>query len=247
MAERPVVVRTLDIGGDKQIPYLDIGREANPFLGWRAIRICLDRPDLFNTQLRALLRASPGHDVRIMFPMVATIGEVRAAKQAFQAAMQAVKAEGYPVAEHIQLGIMVEIPSTVILADQFAREVDFFSIGTNDLTQYTFAADRGNERVAHLGDACHPAVLRQIHHVIEAGHQNHIWVGLCGELASDPGGIPLLLGLGLDEFSISPAAIPHAKSILRCWLAAEAQRIAKAALELESAEQVRELVREASP
>jgi phosphoenolpyruvate-protein phosphotransferase len=247
MAQRPVVVRTLDIGGDKEIPYLKMAHEENPFLGWRAIRICLDQPDLFKTQLRALLRASSGHDVRIMFPMVATLGEVRAAKQAFYEAKREIESDGHPFSQKIQLGIMVEVPSVVVMADRFAREVDFFSIGTNDLTQYTFAADRGNERVVYLSDPCHPAVLRQIKRVIEVGHQSGIWVGLCGEMAGDPDGVPILLGLGLDEFSISSAGIPHAKAIIRGWTMAAAERLADDVLELESAEEVRELVRKSSP
>ena len=245
MGTHPIVVRTLDIGGDKEIPYLDIGVEANPFLGWRAIRICMDRPEILRTQLRALILASPGHDLRIMFPMVATLREIRFAKQVFLEASQEIIAEGNRTEENIQIGMMVEIPSVAVLADQFAKEVDFFSIGTNDLTQYTFAADRGNERVAHLGDPCHPAVLRQIQRVIEAGHGRGIWVGLCGEMGSDPEGIPVLLGLGLDEFSLSPGAIPHAKTILRHWTVSAAEGVAQAALDLEDAKQVRELVRKA--
>jgi len=243
MGTRPVVVRTLDIGGDKEIPYLEIRREANPFLGWRAIRICIDQPEMLKTQIRALLRASPGHDVRIMFPMVSTLREVRLARQIFDQSCLELSARGQPVGGHIQIGIMVEIPSVAILAEKFAELVDFFSIGTNDLTQYTFAADRGNERVAHLGDPCHPAVLRQIARVIEAGHARSIWVGLCGEMGGDPEGIPILLGLGLDEFSISSSAIPHAKAILRSWSVSKAQLVAQAALDAEDAEAVRSLVR----
>jgi phosphoenolpyruvate-protein phosphotransferase len=239
MGQRPIVVRTLDVGGDKEIPYLRLGTEANPFLGWRAIRVCLDRPDFFKRQLRAILRASQGHDVRIMFPMIATLDEVSAAKGLFGEAKAEVLGAGYSIAESFQLGIMVEIPSTVVLADRFARQVDFFSIGTNDLTQYTMAADRGNNHVAHLTDPCHPAVLRQIKRVIEEGHKAGIWVGLCGELGGDPAGIPILLGLGLDEFSIAPSAIPHAKAILREWTMSDARQVAAAVLDLDSADQVR--------
>ena len=247
MGERPVVVRTLDVGGDKELPYLDLGQEANPFLGWRAIRMCLDQPDFFKIQLRALLRSSPGHDLRIMFPMIATLEEVRSAKTLLDESRDEVCASGAAVADSIQLGIMVEIPSVAVLADQFAKEVDFFSIGTNDLTQYTMAAERTNEKVAHLGDACHPAVLRQIRSVLQAAHNEGIWVGLCGELAGDPDAIPILLGLGLDEFSMAPASVPHTKTILRCWSKAEAAKLAEEVLDYESAENVRERVRKTQP
>ncbi len=246
MGERPVVVRTLDVGGDKELPYLDLGSEANPFLGWRAIRMCLDRPDFFKIQLRALLRASPGHDLRIMFPMIATVEEVRSAKILLVAASDEVKAGGHDIADKLQIGIMVEIPSVVVLADQFAREVDFFSIGTNDLTQYTMAAERTNDRVAHLSDAIHPAILRQIQRVIEAAHENGIWVGLCGELAGDPEAIPILLGLGLDEFSMAPASIPRAKALIRRWSQADAAKLAQEAINLDSASVVREIARSAN-
>ena len=246
MGDRPTVVRTLDVGGDKEIHYLNLAPEANPCLGSRAIRLCLDQPELFKTQLRAILRASPGRDVRIMFPMIATLDEVRSAKRIFQEARQEVVRAGHPIAERIQLGIMVEIPSTVVLADQFAKEVDFFSIGTNDLTQYTMAADRGNTHVAHLTDPCHPAVLRQIKRVVEEGHKAGIWVGLCGELGGDPAGIPVLLGLGLDEFSIAPSTIPHAKAMLREWTRRDASQVAAAVLDLDSAEKVRAYVQSAS-
>jgi phosphotransferase system enzyme I (PtsI) len=246
MEGRPVVVRTLDVGGDKELPYLDLGQEANPFLGWRAIRMCLDRPEFFKIQLRALLRASPGHDLRIMFPMIATLDEVRRARALLEEARTDLEQAGQPVAKRIQIGIMVEIPAVAVLADQFSREVDFFSIGTNDLTQYTMAAERTNDRVAHLGDAAHPAILRQIGKVIEAAHAEGIWVGLCGELAGDPQAIPVLLGLGLDEFSMAPSSIPRAKVILRRWSKAAARTLAKEVLELDSAAAVRERVLAAS-
>jgi phosphotransferase system enzyme I (PtsI) len=242
MDDRPVVVRTLDVGGDKELPYLDLGSEANPFLGYRAIRMCLDRAEFFKVQLRALLRASPGHDLRIMFPMIATLDEVRRARALLDETRGDLEDEGLDVAAEIQIGIMVEIPAVAVLADQFAREVDFFSIGTNDLTQYTMAAERTNDRVAYLGDAAHPAVLRQIGKVIEAAHAQGIWVGLCGELAGDPQAIPVLLGLGLDEFSMAPASIPRAKVVLRNWSMADAQQLAGEVLELDSAEAVRERV-----
>lgn len=247
MGDRPVVVRTLDIGGDKHLPYLDLGHETNPFMGWRAIRMCLDRPDFFKIQLRALLRAGPGHDLRIMFPMIATLEEVRRAKALLEQAREELIAAGAKPAQNYQVGIMVEIPSVAVLADQFAREVDFFSIGTNDLTQYTMAAERTNEKVAYLGDACHPAVLRQIDRVLAAAHEAGIWVGLCGELAGDPDAIPILLGLGLDEFSMAPSSIPHAKAVLSQWSHRGAQSLAEQALDLDAASAVRALVRDALP
>ncbi len=247
MEGRPVVVRTLDVGGDKELPYLNLGHEANPFLGWRAIRMCLDQPDFFKIQLRALLRASPGHDLRIMFPMIATLDEVRRARTLFEEARDEVEAAGHPIADQIQVGIMVEVPSVVVLADLFAREVDFFSIGTNDLTQYTMAAERTNEKVAHLSDACHPAILRQIKRILEAAHVEGIWVGLCGELAGDPDAVPILIGLGLDEFSMAPSSIPHAKAIIRNWSLVQAQQLAALVIDLDSAAAVRECVRGYSP
>jgi phosphotransferase system enzyme I (PtsI) len=246
MESRPVVVRTLDVGGDKDLPYLDLGVEANPFLGWRAIRMCLDRPDFFKIQLRALLRASPGHDLRIMFPMIATLDEVRRSKTILDEARQEVIEANYEVAENIQVGIMVEIPAVSVMADLFAKEVDFFSIGTNDLTQYTMAAERTNEKVAHLGDAAHPAIFRQIDAVIRAAHAEGIWVGLCGELAGDPDAIPILLGLDLDEFSMSPISIPRAKATIRTWSKEFARLVAEEALDLDSGEAVRALIRERS-
>jgi len=243
MEDRPVVVRTLDVGGDKAIPYLDLGEEANPFLGWRAIRMTLDEPDFFKIQLRALLRATPDHDLRIMFPMVATLVELRDARKLLEESRDEVIKAGHEVAENVQIGIMVEIPSVVVLADRFAKEVDFFSIGTNDLTQYTMAAERTNEKVAHLGDACHPAVLRQIQRVIEAAHEEGIWVGLCGELAGDADAIPILLGLGLDEFSMAPGSIPRAKDIIRNWDSERAQALVPTVLDMDTAEEVRRYIR----
>lgn len=243
MGPRPVVVRTLDVGGDKDLPYLDLGREANPFLGWRAIRMCLDRPEFFLTQLRALLRAGVGSDLRIMFPMVSTLEEVRRAKALLEQARQQLSQQGIPSAGRVQVGIMVEVPSVAILADLFAREVDFFSIGTNDLTQYTLAAERTNDRVAHLSDALHPAVLRQVQQVIQAAHGQGIWVGMCGELAGEPDAIPILLGLGLDEFSVAAPLVPRAKAIVRRWSVTSARPLALEAVQQESAAAVRALVR----
>lgn len=243
MEKRAVVVRTLDVGGDKDVPYYDFGTEDNPFLGYRGIRVMLDHPQDLKAQIRALLRASPNHDLRIMFPMIATLDEVRRAKECFEEARQEVLGRAQPVAERIQIGIMVEVPSVVQLADLFAREVDFFSIGTNDLTQYTLAAERGNKRVAHLNDPCHPAILRQISWVVSAAHQAGIWVGVCGEMAGDLQAIPILLGLGVDELSMAAAQIPSAKQTIRRWAFEAAQALAKETLHCDSAAAVRQTVR----
>ena len=241
---RPLIIRTLDIGGDKSVAYLNIGEEANPFLGWRAIRISLSQPELFKQQLRAILRVAAEYPVKIMFPMIATLDEFRRAKSLLAEAQQELVTRKESHAEKIETGMMVEIPAVAQMADLFAREVDFFSIGTNDLTQYTFAVDRTNAKVASLADACHPAVLRQIRHVIETAHLNNVWVGVCGELAGDPDAIPILLGLGLDELSMSHPSIPMAKEIIRAWSMPQAQSLAEQALKLESAEAVRMLIKE---
>jgi multiphosphoryl transfer protein len=243
MEERPVVVRTLDIGGDKMLPYWSLPHEQNPFLGWRAIRICLERPDIFKPQLVALLRAAPGHDIRIMFPMIATLEEIRAAKAAVEEARAVLRSRGARLPQKVQLGMMVEIPSAAVMADAFAREVDFFSIGTNDLTQYTMAAERTNAHVAYLGDAIHPAILRLIKQVTEAAHAAGRWVGICGELGGDAEAIPLLLGIGVDELSMAPALIPQAKAILRTWDTPSAHRLAEQSLRLDNAQAVRAKVR----
>lgn len=247
MEDRPVVVRTLDIGGDKPLPYLPMEKEENPFLGWRGIRLCLDRLEVFRPHLRAILRAGHGRDLRIMFPMIASLEEVQRGIAEVKLVSKALETDGLDYCSTPQLGIMVEVPSTVTLADRFAPEVDFFSIGTNDLTQYTFAAERGNPRVANLGDAAHPAILRQIQRVIEAAHAAGTWVGLCGELAGAEHAIPILLGLGLDEFSMAPPFIPHAKSVIRKWDLASARALAEASLELDTAQQVRDLVADREP
>ncbi|MCQ3936410.1 MAG: phosphoenolpyruvate--protein phosphotransferase [Chloroflexi bacterium] len=242
MGSRPVVVRTLDVGGDKEVPYLDFGHEANPFLGYRAIRISLDHPDDFKVQLRALLRAGAGHDLRIMFPMIASLEEVIKAKGLLAEAQMELRSAGREMAENVQIGIMVEIPSVALLAERFAREVNFFSIGTNDLTQYTLAAERGNKRVSHLNDPCHPAVLKEIQQVVLAAHRAGIWVGVCGEMAGDSQAIPILLGLGVDELSMSPRQIPSAKQVVRNWSLADAQELARRALEMDNARAVRRMI-----
>lgn len=243
MEGKPVVVRTLDIGGDKELPYLDLPKEMNPFLGFRAVRLCLDRKDIFRTQLRALLRASTYGNLRIMFPMIATLDEFREAKALLLEEQEKLVAEGITVSDSIQLGIMVEIPSTAVLADQFAKEVDFFSIGTNDLIQYTMAADRMNERVSYLYQPYNPAILRLVKMVIDAAHKEGRWAGMCGEMAGDATAIPLLLGLGLDEFSMSATSILPARSQISKLSKAEMKVLAEQALEQQTAEQVVKLVR----
>jgi phosphoenolpyruvate-protein kinase (PTS system EI component) len=210
-----VILRTLDIGGDKNLPYLNLPKEMNPFLGFRAIRLCLARPEIFKPQLKAALRAGVGHQLKIMFPMVATVAEVRAAKAILEECRDEILSSGQPIADQIDIGIMVEIPAAVITADQLAAEVDFFSIGTNDLSQYTMAADRTSNSVSVLANAFQPAVLRLIRDVVNTAHQHSKWVGICGELGGEPLAVPLLLGLGLDELSMNPPAIPLAKQILR--------------------------------
>lgn len=215
MKGKPVVVRTLDIGGDKELPYLNLPEEMNPFLGFRAIRLCLEQTDLFRTQLRALLRASSYGNLKVMFPMISNLEEFRAAKALLLEVKEELTTEGVEVSDSIEVGIMVEIPSTAVMADQFAKEVDFFSIGTNDLIQYTMAADRMNERVSYLYQPYNPAILRLIKMVIDASHKEGKWTGMCGEMAGDEIAIPILLGLGLDEFSMSATSILPARTQIK--------------------------------
>ncbi len=207
MQGKPVVVRTLDIGGDKQLPYLELPSEMNPFLGYRAIRLCLQEQKMFRSQLRALLRASVYGNLKIMFPMIATVDEFRAAKELLYEEKKRLVSSGAAVSETIEIGLMIEIPSAAIIADIFAQEADFLSIGTNDLIQYTVAVDRMNENVSALYQPCHPAVLRLIKMVIDAAKQHGKWVGMCGEMAGDKVAVPILLGLGLDEFSMDASSI----------------------------------------
>ncbi|WP_026566281.1 phosphoenolpyruvate--protein phosphotransferase [Bacillus sp. UNC41MFS5] len=243
---KPVVVRTLDIGGDKELPYLDLPKEMNPFLGFRAIRLCLEEQGIFRTQLRALLRASNYGNLKIMFPMIATLDEFRAAKTILEEEKQKLLAEGQKVAEGIELGIMVEIPSTAILADQFAKEVDFFSIGTNDLIQYTMAADRMNQRVSYLYQPYSPSILRLVKMVIDASHAQGKWTGMCGEMAGDETAIPVLIGLGLDEFSMSATSILKARSQIRNLKKSDMEKLAQEVLNMQTTDQVIEAVNAAT-
>ncbi|MER2169266.1 MAG: phosphoenolpyruvate--protein phosphotransferase [Psychrobacillus psychrodurans] len=242
MEGKPVVIRTLDIGGDKKLPYLQLPEELNPFLGLRAIRLCLQEQDLFRTQLRALLRASCFGNLKIMFPMIATLEEFREAKQLLLEEKKKLQELGISVADTIEVGIMVEIPSTAILANQFAKEVDFLSIGTNDLIQYTLAADRMNERVSYLYQPYNPAILGLIKLVIDAAHAQGKWVGMCGEMAGDSIAIPLLVGLGLDEFSMSPSSVLKARDQINQLRQSEMKELVKIALSMESSEQVKSYV-----
>ncbi|BAD75281.1 phosphoenolpyruvate-protein phosphotransferase [Geobacillus kaustophilus HTA426] len=238
MGGKPVVVRTLDIGGDKELPYLHLPKEMNPFLGFRAIRLCLEMQDMFRTQLRALLRASVHGNLKIMFPMIATLDEFRQAKAILLEEKEALLRQGVPVADGIEVGMMVEIPAAAVMADQFAREVDFFSIGTNDLIQYTMAADRMNERVSYLYQPYNPAILRLISYVIDAAHREGKWVGMCGEMAGDPIAIPILLALGLDEFSMSATSILPARAQLKRLSKEDAVCVKETVLSLGTAEEV---------
>lgn len=243
MGDKPVVARTIDIGGDKQLPHWKLPNELNPFLGLRATRLALQEKDIFKIQLRALLRASKFGNLKIMFPMIATLEEFRQAKKVLLDEKKKLLQQGVDIAEKIDIGIMVEIPSAVMLAKEFAKEVDFFSIGTNDLIQYTFAADRMNENVSYLYQPYHPAILAFIKLVIDAAHREGKIVGMCGEMAGDPVAIPLLLGLGLDEFSMSSSSILQARSLIRQLRKDDMKKLAEEALSLPSAEAVEILVR----
>jgi phosphotransferase system enzyme I (PtsI) len=243
MNGKPVVIRTLDIGGDKELPYLDLPKESNPFLGQRALRLCLERPELFRTQLRALLRASRYGNLKIMFPMIAVMEELLEAKRYLEEEKQKLLSEGVEVAERIEVGMMIEVPAAAVSADLFAKEVDFFSIGTNDLIQYTMAADRMNETVSYLYQPCHPSVLRLIRMVIEAGKREGKWVGMCGEMAGDSSAIPILLGLGLYEFSMSAGSILPARELIAGLSHGDWQSLAAQVMELTSQEAIQQFVR----
>ncbi|ABR47465.1 phosphoenolpyruvate-protein phosphotransferase [Alkaliphilus metalliredigens QYMF] len=244
MEEKPVIIRTLDIGGDKELPYLNLPKELNPFLGYRAIRICLDQPEIFKVQLRALLRASVYGNLKIMYPMISSVEEVRAANEILQEVRGELDQKGIEYSKEIEVGIMVEIPATVVIGDMLIKEVDFFSIGTNDLIQYTTAVDRMNEKISHLYEPFHPAILRMIKMVIDHAHGGGKWAGMCGEMAGDPKIVPILLGLGLDEFSMSPISILQARKIIRGLSYSEMKKIAEKALNFPTAAEVKKFVAE---
>lgn len=243
MNGKPVVIRTLDIGGDKELSYMELPKEANPFLGQRALRLCLERPELFRTQLRALLRASSYGNLKIMFPMIAALSELRDAKALLEEEKAKLQAEGIAVSDKIEIGMMVEIPAAAVSADLFAKEVDFFSIGTNDLIQYTMAADRMNETVSYLYQPCNPSVLRLVRMVIEAARKEGKWVGMCGEMAGDESAIPLLLGLGLHEFSMSASSILPARAQIGGLDQKRWSQLAEQALTMATQDEIQDFVR----
>ncbi|MDD4781822.1 MAG: phosphoenolpyruvate--protein phosphotransferase [Tissierellia bacterium] len=238
MKEKPVIIRTMDIGGDKEVSYMDIPKEMNPFLGYRAIRVCLVDTDMFKTQLKAILRASVYGNAKIMFPMISTVQELKDAKKIYEQAKDELRQKKIPFKDNIEIGIMIEIPSAAIISDILAKEVDFFSIGTNDLIQYTMAVDRMNSKLAHLYSQYHPALLRLIKSIITNAHNAGIWVGMCGEAAGDPKLIPVFVGMGLDEFSMNSPSILRARYIIRDLNKKEMDKIADDVINIETAMEV---------
>lgn len=244
MNGKQVVVRTMDIGGDKKLPYLPLPDEQNPFLGYRAIRLCLDQQEIFRTQLRALLRASKYGKLAIMFPMIATVQEFKDAKEIFEEEKAALVAKDVEVADDIQVGMMMEIPAAAMIADKLAKYADFFSIGTNDLIQYSMAADRGNERVSYLYQPTNPSILRLVKNIIDASHKEGKWTGMCGEMAGDQTAVPLLLGLGLDEYSMSATSILKTRSFIKKLSTEKMKELVNKALDCETEAEVQALVKE---
>ncbi|WP_028547295.1 phosphoenolpyruvate--protein phosphotransferase [Paenibacillus sp. UNC451MF] len=245
--DQPVIIRTLDIGGDKELPYLDLPKEANPFLGYRAIRMCLEETELFKTQLRAIVKASAYGNVKLMFPMIATLQELRQAKQLLAEVQNELDLENIAFNRDMEVGLMIEVPGAALIADQLAKEADFFSIGTNDLVQYVMAADRMNERLAYLTEPFQPAVLRIINHVIKAAHHEGKWVGMCGEMAGNLTAVPILLGMGLDEFSMSGGSVLAARALLHKLDRTEMKQLAEDVLQMTSAEQIKSYVESKVP
>lgn len=243
MSPKSIIIRTMDLGGDKFLSQLEIPREMNPFMGWRAIRFCLARPDIFKVQLRAILRASASGNLKIMYPMISGIEELREANSILEEVKNELLKEKLSFNKDIEVGAMIEIPSAALTTDILAKEVDFFSIGTNDLIQYALAVDRVNEKIAYLYEPAHPAVLRLIKNIIENGHKEGIWVGMCGEMAGDPSLVIILVGLGLDEFSTSPILLPEVKKIIRAIKISDAQEIALKALTLKTGKEVANFAR----
>ena len=243
LKDKPLIIRTLDIGGDKEIPYLGLKKEENPFLGFRAVRFCLENTQLYKTQLRALLRASAFGNIKIMVPLVTCVDEIRAVKALVKEIMADLDSQGIAYNKEIQVGVMMETSASVMVADLLAKEADFFSIGTNDLTQYTMCVDRGNADVAYLYSVYNPAVLRAIKHIIECGSKEGIMVGMCGEAAADPLMIPLLVAFGLSEFSVSATSVLATRKVISMWTQQEAQQVAQRTMQLETEKEVEEYLR----
>jgi phosphotransferase system enzyme I (PtsI) len=247
----PVIIRTLDLGGDKFASHSQLAQEMNPFLGWRAIRFCLAQPEMFSAQLRAILRASAEGNVKMMYPMISGLDELKQANALVEQCKAELRAKGIPFDEKMEVGAMIEIPSAALIANALATQVKFFSIGSNDLIQYTLAADRTNEKVSHLYEPTHPAILRLIKMTVDAAHSHGVWVGVCGEIAGDPALVPLLIGLGVDELSAAPPVVPQVKYIVRRLKLAEAQALAEFALQCESPSEIyarcQTLARETAP
>lgn len=243
LAPKPVVIRTFDLGGDKFLSHLDMPTEMNPFLGWRAIRFCLASPDIFKAQLRAILRASAHGKLKMMYPMISGVGEIQQARKLYEECKAELRAKKIPFDDKMEVGAMIEIPSAALTCDIIANEVDFFSVGTNDLIQYSLAVDRINERIAYLYEPAHPAVLRLLKTIIDAGHSKKIWVGICGEMSADPLFTPVLVGLGMDEISTSPVMVPEIKRIIRSIKFEEAKEIARYVLTLETGADISNFLR----
>jgi phosphotransferase system enzyme I (PtsI) len=245
------VIRTLDLGGDKFVSHVKMPQEVNPFMGWRAIRFCLAQPEIFKTQLRAILRASRLGNIKIMYPMISNLEELLKANELLEQCKAELRAKGQAFDEDIDVGIMIEVPSAALTAHLLAPHADFFSLGTNDLVQYTLAVDRVNERIAYLYQPTHPAIVRLIKNTVDVGHQHGIWTGICGEMAGNPVMVPLLIGLGVDEFSVSSSLVPVVKDVIRKLRFSEAEALADSVLRQESAvdvmNQCRELVGRVAP
>ena len=244
LSPHPTIIRTMDLGGDKFISHLDIPFEFNPFLGWRAIRFCLERRDIFEVQLRAILRAGAHGPLKLMYPLISCVSEVIQANAIVEEVKQQLRKEGLPHAEDFEIGAMIEVPSAAMTADIIAKEVDFFSIGTNDLIQYTMAVERVNDKIAHLYQPSHPAVLRFLKRIVDEGHRNSIWVGICGEMAADPAMVLLLLGMGIDEISVNPATVPRIKNLIRNVSYEDAAKIVEEVMEHTSAQTIEARARE---
>ena len=238
LAPDPVIIRTLDLGGDKLLSHVNVAEEMNPFLGWRAIRLCLEEKDLFRTQLRAILRASVFGNLKIMYPMISGVEELEAANVLLDECREQLRDEGVAFAEDVEIGVMIETPSAAMIADRLARRVKFFSIGTNDLIQYTLAVDRLNEKIAHLYEPTHPSILRLIKAPVDAGQAHGIWTGICGEMAGDLAAVPLLLGLGVSELSVTPSMVPRVKMLIRSIEMSEARKLAEFALDSDSPKEI---------